>query len=286
VIFHKSVLLHELINFLNPQKGDLFIDATVGGGGHSIILAKRGARVLGIDRDPEAITYLEDKKMPGITLAKGNFAEIEKIAIAKGFKNVQGIVFDLGVSGHQLETAQRGFSFRKNGPLDMRMDPDLNVRAYDIVNHFDERRLYEILKTYGQEKFSRRIARAICSSRKVRPIETTAQLAAIVERAGMRGVRSTRIHPATKTFQALRIIVNSELINLQTSLPQTVDLLKIGGRLAIVSFHSLEDAIVKRFFKEEKRLKVLTLKPIGPTDQEIQENPRARSAKLRVAERI
>jgi 16S rRNA (cytosine1402-N4)-methyltransferase len=286
VIVHKSVLLHQIINFLNPGVGDLFIDATVGGGGHAKELVKRGARVLGIDRDPEAISRLEEKKIKGLLLVKGNFSQIKEIAEKNGFVKVKGIIFDLGVSSHQLETAERGFSFRREGPLDMRMDPGLNLRAYDIVNHFEERRLYEILKTYGQEEFSRSIARAICGSREIKPINSTTELAQIVEKVKMRGVRKAKIHPATKVFQALRIVVNSELLNLQESLPQTVDLLKKGGRLAIVSFHSLEDAQVKRFFKQEKRLKVLTLKPIGPEDQEIKENPRSRSAKLRVAERI
>lgn len=262
------------------------IDATVGGGGHAKELSARGARVLGIDRDPEAISYLKNMNLPNITLVRGNFANIGEIARDSGFKNVQGIVFDLGVSAHQLETPQRGFSFTKDGPLDMRMDPDLQIRASDLVNHFEERRLYEILKTYGQEKYSRRIARSICSARKVKPIQTTGELARIVEKTQPRGVHGRRIHPATKTFQALRIVVNSELLNLEQALPQTVDLLNIGGRLAIVSFHSLEDGIVKRFLKMEAKLRGLSPKPIGPTQQEIRENPRARSAKLRVAERI
>lgn len=290
MIFHESVLLHEIIDFLNPKAGDLFIDATIGGGGHTKELIKQGAKVLGIDRDPEAIEHLKSMNLSKVTLVKGNFAQIGKIANLHGFKKVQGIIFDLGVSSHQLEKAERGFSFRKDGPLDMRMDPDLTIRAKDIVNHFDERRLYEIFKTYSQEKFSRRIAGAICSSRKIRPINTTGDLAGIIERAIPRGVGGKhariKIHPATKAFQALRIVVNSELLNLEEALPQTVDLIKTGGRLAIVSFHSLEDTIVKRFFKQEKRLKVLTLKPIGPQELEIRENPRARSAKLRVAERI
>lgn len=286
MIFHKSVLLHEIIKFLNPKAGELVIDATVGGAGHTKGLIARGARVLGIDRDPEAISYLKNMNLPNITLVRGNFSNIGEIARDSGFKNVQGIVFDLGVSAHQLETPERGFSFQKDGPLDMRMDPDLQIQASDIVNHFEERRLYEILKTFAQQKYSRRIARSICSARKVKPIQTTGELAKIVEKTQPRGVHGRRIHPATKTFQALRIVVNSELLNLEQALPQTVDLLTIGGRLAIVSFHSLEDGIVKRFLKKEAKLRVLSPKPIGPTEQEIRENPRARSARLRVAERI
>lgn len=286
VTFHKSVLLHEIIKFLNPKAGELVIDATVGGGGHAKELTARGARVLGIDRDPDAIEHLKNMNLPNITLVRGNFSNIGEIARDSGFEKVQGIVFDLGISAHQLETPERGFSFQKDGPLDMRMDPDLQIRASDIVNHFEERRLYEILKTFAQEKYSRRIARSICSARKVKPIQTTRELAKIVEKTQPRGVHGRRIHPATKTFQALRIVVNSELLNLEQALPQTVDLLTIGGRLAIVSFHSLEDGLVKRFLKKEAKLRVLFPKPIGPTQQEIRENPRARSARLRVAERI
>lgn len=286
MIFHKSVLLHETIKFLNPKAGDLVIDATVGGGGYSKELSTRGARILGIDRDPEAISYLKNMNLPNMTLVRGNFADIGKIAEESGFKNVQGIVFDLGVSAHQLETPERGFSFTKDGPLDMRMDPDLQITASDIVNNFEERRLYEILKTFAQEKYSRLIASSISSARKVKPIQTTGELARIVEKAQPRGIFGKRIHPATKTFQALRIVVNSELLNLEQALPQTVDLLTIGGRLAIVSFHSLEDGIVKRFLKKEAKLRGLTPKPIGPTEQELKQNPRARSAKLRAAERI
>lgn len=287
-VFHQSVLLAEILKYLNPKPGDLVIDATVGGGGHTKELAKRGARVLGIDRDPEAIEYLNSKwKMyKNLTLVKGNFAQIDRIAKENGFGKVNGILFDLGVSSHQLDTPRRGFSFTKDGPLDMRMDPTLTIRASDIINNFEERRLHEIIQTYGQEKYSRRIARSICSARKMKPIETTSELANIIEKAVQRGVHGRRIHPATKTFQAIRIVVNSELLNLEEALPQTVDLLKQGGRLAIMSFHSLEDRQVKRFLKNEEKLRVLTPKPIGPTQEEINENPRARSSKLRVAERL
>ncbi|HSX18703.1 MAG TPA: 16S rRNA (cytosine(1402)-N(4))-methyltransferase RsmH [Candidatus Saccharimonadales bacterium] len=287
--YHKSVLLHEIIAFLNPQKGDLFIDATAGGGGHSEELAKRGARVLAIDRDQEAVDYLNSKNLTGLTVKRGNFAKLAEVAKEAGFKKAKGILFDLGVSSHQVDEARRGFSFQKEGPLDMRMDTDLTVRAYDIVNNFEERRLNEILKTYGQEKFSRAISKAVCSARQIKPIETTLELAQIIKNAvpkSFRGVRKSRIHEATRTFQALRIVINSELLNLQDALPQTVETLDIGGRLAIISFHSLEDGIVKRFLKQEGKLKVLTPKPIGPSNEEIEQNPRARSAKLRVAEKI
>ena len=291
--YHRPVLLQKTIEFLDPARGKLFIDATVGGGGHAFELLKRGGKVLGIDRDPEAIKHIKKSqklkaKSQKLVLVCGNFSQIGEIAKSEGFSQLSGILFDLGVSSHQLEEARRGFSFIHEGPLDMRMDPNLNVRAFDLVNNFDKRRLNEIFKTYSQEELSWPIADAICRARQVKTIETTTELAKIVEAVYVRHIKrkNKRIHPATKTFLALRIVVNSELLNLEDSLPQTVDLLEIGGRLVIVSYHSLEDGIVKRFFKQESRLKILTPKPIGPENSEIEANPRARSAKLRVAERI
>ena len=291
--YHRPVLLQKTIEFLDPARGKLFIDATVGGGGHAFELLKRGGKVLGIDRDPEAIKHIKKSqklkaKSQKLVLVCGNFSQIGEIAKSEGFSQLSGILFDLGVSSHQLEEARRGFSFIHEGPLDMRMDPNLNVRAFDLVNNFDKRRLNEIFKTYSQEELSWPIADAICRARQVKAIETTTELAKIVEAVYARHIKrkNKRIHPATKTFLALRLVVNSELLNLEDSLPQTVDLLEIGGRLVIVSYHSLEDGIVKRFFKQESRLKILTPKPIGPENSEIEANPRARSAKLRVAERI
>jgi len=285
VKYHTPVLLQEIITYLDPAENKTFIDATVGGAGHTHNLLKRGARVLGIDRDPEAIDYLKNKLSDeqGLVLENGNFSNIKRIASEAGFNQVDGIIFDLGVSSHQLGTSRRGFSFQKDGPLDMRMDPSLGVAAGDIVNNFDKRRLYEIFKTYGQEKFSWAIAGAIYSARQVKPINSTLELAKIIEWAVP---RRGKVHQATRSFQALRIVVNSELLNLEQALPQTVDLLKTGGRLAIISFHSLEDAIVKRVLKQEKRLKVLTKTPIGPKIAEIENNSRSRSAKLRVAEKL
>ena len=299
--YHRPVLLQKTIEFLDPARGKLFIDATVGGGGHAFELLKRGGKVLGIDRDPEAIKHIKKSqklkaKSQKLVLVCGNFSQIGEIAKSEGFSQLSGILFDLGVSSHQLEEARRGFSFIHEGPLDMRMDPNLNVRAFDLVNNFDKRRLNEIFKTYSQEELSWPIADAICRARQVKAIETTTELAEIIERVYQKYIQRKKrgpkaklgviIHPATKTFLALRIVVNSELLNLEDSLPQTVDLLEIGGRLVIVSYHSLEDGIVKRFFKQESRLKILTPKPIGPENSEIEANPRARSAKLRVAERI
>ena len=302
VRYHTPVLLQEVLKYLSPKPGDLVIDATIGGGGHAFELLKYGAKVLGIDRDPEAIEHVKDQwKMENVEdpersrrgnlkLIRGNFSSIGQIARSNGFDQVSGVLFDLGVSSHQIEKPERGFSFQKEGPLDMRMDPNLTVKAGDIINNFDKRRLNEIFKTYGQERHSWPISKAIVSARQIKPIETTTELVQIIEGAvggvSKYGGRVVKIHPATKAFQALRIVVNSELLNLEETLPQTVELLKKGGRLATISFHSLEDGIVKRFFKRDARLKVLTKKPIGPSHQEVSQNPRARSAKLRVAERI
>jgi len=290
-VIHVPVLLQEVVRFLDPKAGKVIIDATAGAGGHTEEFLRRGAQVLAIDRDPEAIKYL--KKSYGsqvinhkLVLAQGNFANIGEIAQKKGFSRVDGILFDLGISSDQLADAKRGFAFAKVGPLDMRMDPNLEVTAYDLVNNFDERRLYEIFSTYGQEKFSRAIARAICRARQIAPINSTQRLANIIREVyGKKNIR-TKLDCATKSFLALRIVVNSELINLENALPQTIEILKKGGRLAIVSFHSLEDGLVKRFFKQEKQLLVLTKKPVTPGASEILKNPRSRSAKLRVAEKI
>lgn len=293
MIYHESVLLQEVIKFLDPKPGKVFIDATIGGGGHTFELLKHGSKVLGIDRDQESLDYIQGKFQieKGLILEKGNFSQITQIAKDNGFSNVDGILLDLGVSSHQLEDPKRGFSFLKEGPLDMRMDKNLNIKAYDLINNFEKRRLHEIFKTYGQEELAGPIAAAVCSARQIAPIASTVQLAKIVEQVYSRckpRLRSygRKIHPATKTFQALRIVINSESLNLQQCLPQTVDLLNLGGRLVVISFHSLEDGIVKRFLKTNRKLRILTERPIGPTLTEISDNPRARSAKLRAAERV
>lgn len=284
--FHESVLLDEVVDWLDVKSGKLYIDATVGGGGHTEAILARGGKVLAIDRDPEAIFYLKKRAHENLILVNDNFSHINSIAVRFGFQKVSGIVFDLGVSSHQLDIAERGFSFQGEGPLDMRMDPSLNIRAFDLVNFFDKRRLYEIIKGFGQEKLSRPIVDAIYSARQIKKIETTNELAEIVREVYRKYRVKSKLHPATKTFQALRIVVNSELLNLEEALPQTVELLEKGGRLVVISFHSLEDGIVKRFFKQAARLKTKTLTPIGPGAGEIQKNPRSRSANLRVAEKI
>ncbi len=286
---HTPVLLQEVIEILDPKSGDRFIDTTVGGGGHTKALLQKGAAVLGIDRDPRSIEFVTANlasDYPKCKLVQGNFAKIGQIAKEQGFSKVSGILFDLGFSSSQLEEANRGFSFQKEAPLDMRMDPTLQVTASDLVNNLDKRRLHEIFNSFAQEKLSWPIADAICLARKIRKIETTGQLAVLVSEVYRRHKNRPKLHAATKTFQALRIVVNSELLNLEEALPQTVDLLEKGGRLVVISFHSLEDSIVKRFFKQSGRLRALTPKPIHPGAGEILENPRSRSARLRASERI
>lgn len=284
--YHASVLLTEVLKYLEPEPGKRFIDATAGGGGHTKALAEDGASVLALDRDPEAIEHLGNLKAENIEVVESNFSHIYKVAQEFGFTGVDGILFDLGVSSRQLDTASRGFSFQKAGPLDMRMDPNIQIKASDLINNLEKRRLNEIFQRYGQEKLSLAIADAVCSARQVKPIKTTEDLSKIVKEVYGRKRLKTKMHPATKVFQALRIVVNSELLNLEEALEQTVPLLKKGGRLVVVSFHSLEDGIVKRFLKENPSFQVLTKVPIGPGTAEIAANPRARSAKLRAAQKI
>jgi len=298
-LFHKPVLLKEAIEFLNVRAGERYIDATVGGGGHSAAILKNYAEVLGIDCDPEAIKsareYLSSacpaRRNGGPNtswqLARGNFKDLKKIALAHGFVPVAGVLFDLGVSSYQLETGRRGFSFNLEGPLDMRMDPDLEVTAADLVNGLTQKELGELFFKFGEERYARRIARAICRERQLKPITTCDELAKIILRVRRRG-RFDRTHPATRCFQALRIAVNDELNNLKAALPQALEILKPKGRLVVISFHSLEDRIVKNFLKlaaGEGRLEILTKKPIRPTEEEIKANPRSRSAKLRAGEK-
>lgn len=289
-MIHAPVLLEEVIDYLNPGPGKKFIDATVGGGGHGVEILKRGGQVLGIDRDPEAIeiarrncqlSTVNCQLSTNLVLVNDNFAKIGSIAKANGFNSVDGILFDLGLSSIQLDNPSRGFSFQSSGPLDMRMDPSLAIRAQDLINNFSQKQLYEIFKTFAQEKFSRAIAGAICRARSIKPIEETGDLARVIDEIP---ARSGKTKIKARIFQALRIIVNSELLNLKDALPQTEKLLISGGRLAVISFHSLEDGLVKRFFKGSK-WRVLTKKPIGPGTSEIAKNPRARSARLRVAEK-
>ena len=296
-IYHIPALLNETVKALDIKPKHKYIDATLGGGGHSVEIVKKGGILLGIDQDPEAVSYASERlknaqACPDLLppkLVQSNFAEIDKVAKEFGFEKVAGILFDLGVSSHQLETSNRGFSFNQEGPLDMRMNPNLSVTAKDLVNGLNEGELAELFWKLGEEKFSRRFAKAICQARLNKPIETCNDLSQIIlQEVSPRG-RFARIHPATRVFQALRIAVNDELNSLKTVLPKAVELLESQGRIVVLSFHSLEDSIVKRFFIDQMGkgiLKIISKSPITPTEEEVRLNPRARSAKLRAAEKI
>jgi len=280
--FHEPALLKEAIEFLNVRPGKKYIDATVGGGGHAVEIVKRGGSLLGIDVDPDAIESARKK----LKVVQGNFKNIEKIARENDFYPVAGILYDLGLSSHQLEHSGRGFSFQKDEPLDMRADPKLKVTAANLVNGLAESELTKLFEKYGEESHARAVAGAIIRSRWDRPISNSKELAGIISRVVR---RKSKLHPATKVFQALRIAVNDELNNLKSSLPPAFGMLEDGGRLVVISFHSLEDRIVKEFFKnmiKRDLVKGLTRKPVTPSEEEIERNPRARSAKLRAVEKI
>ena len=280
---------------MQPHAGGRYIDGTLGGGGHAAAVLERSSpdgELLGIDADPAALAAAAERLQrfgDRVRLAHGNFGTLGAIAAQAGWERVDGILLDLGVSSYQLDTAERGFSFQADGPLDMRLDPTKGETAADLVNQAPETELADLIFQYGEERASRRIARFLVEARRRQPITTTAQLAAIVARA--LGGRHGKIHPATRTFQALRIAVNGELDNLERGLEQAVELLQPGGRLAVIAFHSLEDRIVKHFFRAEAhaepaRLAILTKKPIEADEAEARSNPRSRSAKLRIAERV
>ena len=303
---HVPVLTEEVVQFLQPQQGGLFLDATIGLAGHaSVLLESLGpnGQLLGIDRDAEALALAAQRLTAfrgRYQLVHANYSEIREIAAQKGIQQFQGILADLGVSSLQLNTPERGFSFQQEGPLDMRMDRELDLTAAEVVNHYPERDLANLIFTYGEERLSRSIARAIV---RVRPFHSTKALADVIAKATrFRGYQ--RIHPATRTFQALRIFVNDELARIPQFVRSAVDLLASRGRIAIISFHSLEDRIVKDCFRklghdcvcppempqcqcgQQRLLNVLTKKPVVPSEAEMDRNPRSRSAKLRVAEKI
>lgn len=298
---HIPVLLDEIIEFLNPQPGQKFVDATIGGGGHAFAILEHivpGGKLLGIEWDGELLRQLEAKiqhsKFKDSTiLINGSYTNLKKIATDNDFGNVRGIIFDLGMSSWHLEKAGGGFSFAKDEPLDMRFNRQAanggELTAAKIINRYREGELIKILKEYGEERFAKSIAAAIVEARKEKPITTTFQLVEIIKNSTPFWYRRRRIHFATKTFQAFRITVNNELENIRIGLRQAEDVLETNGRLAIISFHSLEDRIIKNFFREEGKkgkFKILTKKPIRAKLAEITANPRARSAKLRVAEKI
>jgi len=280
--WHEPVLVAEVVRFLAPAPGVRIVDATVGTGGHAEALLARGARVIGIDRDPVALDRARERLRPytdRLQLLHGNFRDLA--TLVSPVPRVDGVLFDLGASSLQFDSPERGFSFLAAGPLDMRMDPTAPVTAADLVNRLPEAELARILWEYGEERYARRIARAIAEQR---PLHTTTELARVVARLYPPGHH--RIHPATRTFQALRIAVNDELGALEAGLAGAVRLLPPGGALCVISFHSLEDRIVKHFLRREAlagRVEVLTKKPLRPEEDEVGRNPRARSAKLRAA---
>ena len=290
---HYPVLWREVLNFFKDLKGTYIVDATLGGGGHSYLILKNfpDKIVIGIDKDQFAIEKaskrlreFEDRFIP----IKSSFKDVDKVLDTLQIEKVSGFLFDLGVSMFQLKK-ERGFSFQREEFLDMRMDSSQHLRAYDVVNTYPKPMLEKILKEYGEEKFYKKIASAIVEARKEKKIETTKELADIVYKVYPPPLRRSRIHPATKTFQAIRIEVNNELDEIKEGITKAIDKLDKGGIIQVISFHSLEDRIVKNIFREGKKLKkleILTKKPITPGKEELEENPPSRSAKLRVARRI
>ena len=302
--FHKPVMVKEILHYLNLSKGgDVYIDCTLGGGGHSKAILENiypDGLLIGIDRDIEAIKTAEkelDVYSNRVKLVKGNFNNLKNILSNLKVEAVSGIIFDLGVSSHQLREKERGFGFKEDSRLDMRMDQTQNFDADILINSYSEEKLIEIFEKYGEERFSKRIAHLIIKDRQKKPISTTKQLASIVIKSLPEAIKKGRwrIHPATRVFQAIRIEVNRELEVLEKSLNQAIEVLEDQGRICVISYHSLEDRIVKNIFKEATKeeitkknykLKIITKKPIRPSFEEIKNNPNARSAKLRVAEKI
>jgi len=292
---HQPVLLKEVISFLNLKPGYAVLDATVGGGGHALEILKKispGGTLIGVDADESALRIAEETLKDfksSARLVNDNFRSLDAILAKEGIKSLNAALLDLGVSSYQIEEGSRGFSIKKDGRLDMRMDSRIKITAYDIVNKYKEKDISEIIKKFGEERFHNRIARRIAQERLGHPIETTSELASLIRRTVGFGYRKAKIDPATRTFQALRIAVNDELTAIEEGLKQAVSWLGLGARIAVISFHSLEDRIVKNLFKGYSGLgilNILTKKPITPSNEETTRNPRSRSAKLRIAERI
>lgn len=294
---HIPVLKKEVIEYLDPKPNENFIDCTIGEGGHALAILERTApkgKILGIECDPELSSQLKEKCLQRVILVNDSYINLKKIVEKEKFEPVSGILFDLGISSWHLEKSGRGFSFSKNEPLIMRYNysnelfAGKELTAEKILNQWPEKEIERILREYGEERFAKKIVREIVRARGKRPIKTTFQLVEIIKKAVPKNYERGRMHPATRTFQALRIAVNDELNNLKKALPQAIEILEKSGRLAIISFHSLEDRIVKNFYQSRTSidLKILTKKPIRPSPEEIKINPRSRSAKLRAAQKI
>ena len=291
-MYHEPVLKDEVIAHLQVKEGEKYIDATLGDGGHTLEILKKGGIVLGLDVNDlslsRSISRINDAGFSKQFFpSKGNFEHIDELAKDAGFEKVSGILFDLGYSSHQLDFGHLGLTFLQDEPLDMRLNKDLGVTAADLVNSLSESELESLIRNYSDEKMARKFAKAIIASRNLKRIQTTAQLAVILKSAASPGYEQGRINPATRTFQALRIVVNDELGNLERSLPRAARLLLPRGRMIVISFHSLEDRIVKQFAKRAQPwIKSLTDKPLEPTSEEVLRNSRSRSAKMRVLEKI
>ncbi|MCM8801228.1 MAG: 16S rRNA (cytosine(1402)-N(4))-methyltransferase RsmH [Candidatus Omnitrophica bacterium] len=290
-------MFKEVLDYLDLKPGQIIVDATIGTGGHSEGILERilpGGRLIGIDRDQESLAFAKERLSrfgDAYEVVYGNFMYLDNILNDLGIKDIDGVLFDLGLSSFQLQDSNRGFSFLSEGPLDMRFDRNSFICAYDLVNNLHEEELSNLLWNFGQERWHSRIARTLVKERQIRPISTTSELVQIVLKAIPSRYRYQhwRIHPATRTFQALRIAVNRELEALETALEKAVKFLNKGSRICVISFHSLEDRIVKNSFRKFYSLgliKIITPKPLRPTLSELEENPSSRSGKLRVAERI
>jgi len=286
--------LSQVVEFLDPQPGEIFVDGTVGGGGHASALLERlqpGGLLLGLDRDEEALAAASERLRPfgaAVRLVRARFSQLPDVLVQEGFRRIDGLLLDLGVSSYQLENPERGFSYQVDGPLDMRFDREDGLTAADIVNTWPEGELARIIREYGEERWASRIARFIIRARRRGPITSTGELVEIIKDAIPARARRSGPHPAKRTFQALRIAINDELGELQRLLSRLPEVLSPGGRVAVISFHSLEDRLVKRAFKglSPQVLEILTPKPVVATPEEIARNPRARSARLRAARRV
>ncbi|MDD4954252.1 MAG: 16S rRNA (cytosine(1402)-N(4))-methyltransferase RsmH [Candidatus Omnitrophica bacterium] len=295
--FHIPVMTEEVLNYLNLAPGKIIVDATMGTAGHSRLILERilpGGRLIGIDRDKQSLESARQRLSDfsgSCDFVHGNFMNIDTILKSLDVKKIDGVLFDLGISSFQLEDPQRGFSFQNEGPLDMRLDTESYISAYDLVNNLTEEEISNLLWSFGQERWHNRIAHLLVEERKRSPISTTSQLADIVTRSipARYRYRYHRIHPATRTFQAVRIAVNRELESLEEAINKAFTVLEKGGRICVISFHSLEDRIVKFAFRHaagEQLLNIITPKPLVPRFQEVESNPSSRSSKLRVGEKI